>query len=910
MADLDTVAEVVVEARAVGVQQTTAATERLGRAVDGLASANDDLARSEGGVATATDRQTRYRISAAAAADRLQRQLDGEYRASKQMEAALRDLERARQQGIISASRQMELIKLAETRYAPAAAGADRLAAANSNVARSGEIAGHHLTNLTYQLSDVAASLGSGASPFTVLLQQGGQIAPILGETGVMGAVRGVGSAIARFITPAVGIVGGLTAAVVLGYGAWSRYDDDTRRVGATLEGLGRGLGLTTERFEALARSSAAASGVTVRQATDLATAFAAAGKFDPGNIARLIGVAKDSAATFGLSLDEAKTKLAEAFASPEGIDSLNRQLAFLDARTQATINSLFRQGKAQEAIALAIGKLPSALADAERAQSGVASAWERIKNAASDADQAAGRFLDRLLKGPSPQQRLDQIKQQLDAARQAEAENLVQPGSVSRTYTPPTAPTVASTSVVTPEKVQTAKDYESALRAGLERQAEMMRKEEESARNKALEKSLNEKSQKLKELQEEVGATSDEFKKYKDWQLAADEALKSGNPELMRRVDNVRDLKEASGILEQVTTSLTNAEGERMTAAEKASRQNAVEIAGIRASTVEGRARVAAQRQEEQQRGQLITRQQAQMQVEHAAAVVREQANQQLRDTLRDQELEAEEIRKRTALLSQDAETRAVTIARQREEQTLVRQGVDLQSELAQKVLAGAEANARLGVAYDRAADAQQRMRDGTRQIGQDLTSFLDDALLGTGKLSDAFKSLAKSFSSNTLSALLTGSGPLAGLFGTVAAERGQLGGLLGGQFSMGNLFSDKAISESLFGGAESGISKALAESLKPQQAGGGFASSKLGSGLMAAGAGASVGYSSQSPILGAASGALAGLMTGNPIMAAVGPVVGFGGRIGKRTAVSPSKPDTTTEKPADDRDQRPLAA
>lgn len=712
--------------------------------------------------------------------DRVRAAVDPLARAEQALERAMNASEQAVRRGSASAADAARTVDVYRQRLEAAAAGANKASAANDNLARSTDVARHHIVNLGYQLSDVAASLGSGASPFTILLQQGGQIAPILGETGVMGAVRGVGNAIRGFITPAVGIVGGLTAAVVLGYGAWSRYDDDARRVGATLEGLGRGLGLTTSQFEALARSSAAAAGLNVRQATDLATAFAATGKISPDNITKLIGVAKDAAATFGLTLDEVKEKLASSFSSAQGIDALNRQLGFLDARTQSTIDSLFRQGKSQEAIALAIGKLPPALADAERAQGAVSRAWEKIKDAAIDADAAAGRFLDRLTKGPSPEQRLTQMRQQLEMLKEAERENLVQPGSVSRTYAPPTATTVASTSVVTPEKVQTAKDYEAALKAGLERQAEMIRQGEQAAANKALEKSLNEKSQKLKELQQEVGATSDEFKKYKDWQLAADEALKSGNPELMKRVDNVRDLKEASSILEQVTTSMVNAEGQRMTAAEKASRQSAVEVAGIRATTVEGRARVAAQRQEEAQRGQLITRQQAQMQVEHAAQMVREQSAQQLRDMLRDQQLEAEEIRKRMALLGQDAESRAATIARQREEQALTRMGVDLQSELAQKVLAGAEANARLGASYDQAVAAQRRMLEGQRAIGQGLTGFLNDVLSGTVKITDALSNLSRTFVSGGLQALITGEGPFGELAGAIDEGPG-LAGLFG---------------------------------------------------------------------------------------------------------------------------------
>ena len=866
-----------------------AATDRLGASVDRLANSNEELVATDAQVAAVSERSTRYKISAAAAAERIQRQIDQEYRAQKLMAEALRDLERARQQGIISASREAELITLAQQKYGGLTAGVTRAGAANENFHRSAGITANQLQNISYQLQDAAVQLQGGQSPFTVLLQQGSQLQPVLSETGIGGAIRGVGSAIGRFITPATATFALLTGAVVYGYSAWSRYDDATRKVGVTLAGLGRETGLTREGFERLATTAAAAGNISVKAAGDLGATFAATGKIGPDNIARLITVAKDAAATFGTDLDGIKDKLATSFSSAAGITALNDQMQFLDARTLRVIQSLFQAGKEQDAIRMAIERLPAALAKAEISQGAMARAWEAIKTAASDADTAIGRFLDRLTKGPGPEDRLKALQQRIEALKAAEAENLVQPGGTSRSYQPPTSPTVSSTTAVPlpPSRPTELQAAQSDLQKYMEALAETKRRELEVAAQKELEASLNRKSNELKKLTEEAGLGSDNWRKYKDLQIAADEALKSGDPALMKRVDSVKDLSEASSILEHVVKSSSTAEGERMTAAEKAAEQRRLDTASTRAVTVEEKARVAQMQTEARQRGQLITVQQAQAEAEHAAQQIREQADQQLRLMIRDQGLEAEEIRKRTALIGLDAEARAVATARQRTEQDLTRQGVDLNGELARSVIAGAEANARLGVAYDKATEAQQRMRDAQREIATQFSSFIDDALLGTGKLTDAFKSMSKTFASGSLKAILTGEGALAGMFGTAPTERGQIGGLLGGGLDLKKLLDFDGLGKAVGSGAESGITSAFAPLLKPQSnAEGkalGFMTSPMGKALSAGAAGASVGYSSANPLLGGGAGALAGFMTGDPLAAVAGGVLGFiGGSYG----------------------------
>ena len=173
MSDLDLIETVTIEYRSTGANDRAAEAGRVGASVDKVTRANDDLAASEDRVAVAGNRTTQYRNSAVTAAERLQRTLDAEYKAQKQMEAALRDIERARQQGLISMSREGELIGLAEQRYSSAADAIKRAAAANTNHAQTSGIAAHQLQNLGYQINDVVTSLASGAPAFSTTRPRG-----------------------------------------------------------------------------------------------------------------------------------------------------------------------------------------------------------------------------------------------------------------------------------------------------------------------------------------------------------------------------------------------------------------------------------------------------------------------------------------------------------------------------------------------------------------------------------------------------------------------------------------------------------------------------------------------------------------------------------------------------------------
>lgn len=85
----------------------------------------------------------------------------------------------------------------------------------NDNVARGFQASGRKVeqslgaqraavSNLSFQLNDIATSLAGGASPFTVMAQQGSQVAQIFQGTGggLVGAVKTLGGALAQVVNP------------------------------------------------------------------------------------------------------------------------------------------------------------------------------------------------------------------------------------------------------------------------------------------------------------------------------------------------------------------------------------------------------------------------------------------------------------------------------------------------------------------------------------------------------------------------------------------------------------------------------------------------------------------------------------------------------------------------------------
>jgi lambda family phage tail tape measure protein len=71
-----------------------------------------------------------------------------------------------------------------------------------SNAGNAVRLNAQQLGNLQFQIQDIATSLASGQNPFTVMVQQGSQIVQMFGPgTGILGALRAVGTGLITFLT-------------------------------------------------------------------------------------------------------------------------------------------------------------------------------------------------------------------------------------------------------------------------------------------------------------------------------------------------------------------------------------------------------------------------------------------------------------------------------------------------------------------------------------------------------------------------------------------------------------------------------------------------------------------------------------------------------------------------------------
>lgn len=90
----------------------------------------------------------------------------------------------------------------------------DSFQGANDNIGKGFETSGKKVerslgaqraavSNLSFQLNDVAQQLATGTSPFTVMVQQGSQVAQIFqGSGGIVGAVKTLGGALTSMVNP------------------------------------------------------------------------------------------------------------------------------------------------------------------------------------------------------------------------------------------------------------------------------------------------------------------------------------------------------------------------------------------------------------------------------------------------------------------------------------------------------------------------------------------------------------------------------------------------------------------------------------------------------------------------------------------------------------------------------------
>lgn len=207
---MEVIRTLTTRARTEGVDAARRELESFAKAQDGVLKSNDNAARSV--------------LSAAKSFDALERSVDPVAKANARLSVEQAKVQRALNEGSVSAERAAKVLNLLGARHEAAIALTQRHAgvqqvfssAMNDN-ARAAGLARHEIVNLGRQFADVGVSLAGGQSPFMVLVQQGSQIADVFGssQAGAGGALRSFGALAARVLFSPVGAAAGLTAAVL-----------------------------------------------------------------------------------------------------------------------------------------------------------------------------------------------------------------------------------------------------------------------------------------------------------------------------------------------------------------------------------------------------------------------------------------------------------------------------------------------------------------------------------------------------------------------------------------------------------------------------------------------------------------------------------------------------------------------
>lgn len=247
------------------------------------------------------------------------------------------------------------------------------------------------LQTLKYTASDVVASLGSGASPFTVLLQQGGQVAQI--EGGVTGLLRGLAQSITPFVA---GVTAGTAAVGALAYAYFEGAKQSKAFADATVLS-GNFAGQTEGQFNALTRSLSESGQITASAAREFGQALLATGEVGPEVFAK----ATRAAALFGQATGQTAKEVAKDFAgmaqdAGKWAAEHNRSMNFITAAQLDQIKTLQESGRAVEAQGLVydalngrLGKLEDNLGGLDRALRKVKETWSDFWNSAYDIGRA-----------------------------------------------------------------------------------------------------------------------------------------------------------------------------------------------------------------------------------------------------------------------------------------------------------------------------------------------------------------------------------------------------------------------------------------------------------------------------------------------------------------------------------------
>lgn len=353
-----------------------------------------------------------------AALDDLRGRFSPLYAVEKQYQKQLTEINAAHRLGALSQEEVAVAIGHAEAAYRTQARVIQHSNKVLMDNRHNAALSSYAMSNLAFQINDVATMAAMGMSPLKILASQAGQFYQILsmGEGGVRGSLGYLGGIIKGLITPfrlLIGTAAGLGLAAIGAYEGWKGAQ---REITIALLGTGAAAGIVADDINRISFAAANTGKQTVGDAREMALAFAATGRVGAEMAEQLVGIAPQIAKIFGEDQAEAGQRLAKAFADPgKGVDELNKRLLAFDANTRTTIKSLTDQGRFLEAQKLLLAGVAEATAAAAQQTSGWSGAWNQLTASASIYWAKAGENINVAMGGGSMEQQIENARTNLE---------------------------------------------------------------------------------------------------------------------------------------------------------------------------------------------------------------------------------------------------------------------------------------------------------------------------------------------------------------------------------------------------------------------------------------------------------------------------------------------------------------
>ncbi|HAT1563322.1 phage tail length tape measure family protein [Raoultella ornithinolytica] len=280
-----------------------------------------------------------------AALRRLEAQIDPVGEAFRRLNEQQRQLDEAKATGMLSPLAYDRLnSKLADSR--------DALEKTQSQLSKTGMSAKQTawaMSMIPAQMTDIVVGLSTGQSPFTVLMQQGGQLKDMFG--GIGPAIKGVGGYVTGLINPftlaaaAVGVLG-------LAYYKGSQEQDEFYK---SLTMTGNQAGKTSGQLADMAARVSVAANSTTGAAASTLNQLVSSGKVAGESLERVTTAIVKTSEVTGLATEKLVGDFNDIAADPvAAITKLNDQYHFLTLATYNQIKALQDVGNQQEAARVA----------------------------------------------------------------------------------------------------------------------------------------------------------------------------------------------------------------------------------------------------------------------------------------------------------------------------------------------------------------------------------------------------------------------------------------------------------------------------------------------------------------------------------------------------------------------------